>query len=64
MTEKRIQADFGLIASTIPLPIILTWKHSLKEVMKKVIPKVIIKQTPTSKKAEMVVIVKLAEADV
>ena len=41
---------FGISGSTIPLPRSLTWKHSFKTVMTKVIPTMIGTQTPTSKK--------------
>ena len=47
---------FGRSASTIPLPISLASNWNLKTVMTKVIPNMVGTQTPTSKKATMMVI--------
>ena len=53
--HKAKTGFFCISASIISLPIILTWKRSFKAVMTKVIPNMIGPQTPTSKKAVMMV---------
>ena len=55
MTINLIQAVFGKSASKITLPRILAWKRSLTAVTTKVIPKMIVPKTPTSKKVIMMV---------
>ena len=59
MTIKPRKGVFVISTSTIPLTRILDQKRSLKVVITKVIPKVIGSQTPTPKKAVLVVMVKL-----
>ena len=55
---KWMQAGFGIGVSTIPLPRSFDWKLSFKVVMTKVILKMIVPKTPTSKKALVMVILK------